>query len=87
MSQGPAAVTLGQLVRTLEQGAFAPDALPAGVIHVFGVSYIARGFHAALAALARRTTVHVYTLNPCREFWEDVETAAESRRPEKNRRV
>ena len=73
-------LTLPDLVATLEQGAFPAEALPAGAIHVFGVSYIARSFHAALAALARRTSVRIYTINPCREFWEDVETAGEARR-------
>ncbi len=73
-------LTLAELIGALEQGDFPPAALPPGAVHVFGVSYIARSFHAALAALARRTEVHIYTLNPCREFWEDVETAAEARR-------
>src|SRR6185436_544352 len=73
-------LSLADLIGTLEAGSFPAGALPAGAIHVFGVSYIARSFHAALAALARRTEVRVYTLNPCREFWEDVETAAELRR-------
>ena len=39
-----------------------------------------------LAALARHTDVHVYTLNPCREFWEDLETAGEARRRRKRQR-
>ena len=36
-------------------------------LHVFGLSYIATAYHRMLAALARGSTVHVYTLNPCRE--------------------
>jgi exodeoxyribonuclease V gamma subunit len=51
-----------------------------GVLHLFGVSYMAPAYHRMLATLARRTDVHLYTLNPCREFWEDVETRAELRR-------
>jgi exodeoxyribonuclease V gamma subunit len=84
-------VTLVELIAALEQPAGAraanepaapgrAGALPAGAVHVFGVSYIARSFHAALSALARRAEVRIYTLNPCREFWEDVETAGEVRR-------
>ena len=46
-------------------------------LHVFGISYVARGYQRMLAAVAAHTEVHVYTLNPCREFWEDVETAGE----------
>lgn len=49
-------------------------------LHVFGVSYIARAYHRMLAALGRGLDVRVYTLNPCREFWEDLETVAEARR-------
>ena len=45
---------------------------PSGrALHVFGVSYMARGYHRMLAALGRGLDVRVYTLNPCREFWED----------------
>jgi len=36
-------------------------------LHVFGLSYIATAYHRMLATLARESTVHVYTLNPCRE--------------------
>ena len=77
---GPVALTLADLIGVLEAGDFPSEALPAGAIHVFGVSYIARSFHAALGALARRAPVRVYTLNPCREFWEDLETTGELRR-------
>jgi exodeoxyribonuclease V gamma subunit len=68
-------VTLGELGRLIESqraGGGAP-------LHVFGVSYIARGYHQVLAALARQREVRLYTLNPCREFWEDVESAPELR--------
>lgn len=46
-------------------------------VHLFGFSYLARSFHRLLVLLARRAELHVYSLNPCREFWEDVETPAE----------
>jgi exodeoxyribonuclease V gamma subunit len=49
-------------------------------LHVFGVSYMARGYHRMLAALGRAFDVRLYTLNPCREFWEDLETEGELRR-------
>lgn len=54
--------------------------VPAGAaptLHLFAFSYLARSFHRLLALLARRADLHVYALNPCREFWEDVETPAE----------
>lgn len=49
-------------------------------VHVFGVSYVARVFQQALAALSARTELHVYALNPCEEFWEDALSDAEARR-------
>ncbi|MFW6023925.1 MAG: exodeoxyribonuclease V subunit gamma, partial [Myxococcota bacterium] len=48
-------------------------------LHVFGVSYVGQVFQWALGALAADTEVHVYALNPCMEFWEDVPSAAELR--------
>jgi exodeoxyribonuclease V gamma subunit len=48
--------------------------------HVFGISYVARVFHQAFAAIAERLELHIYALNPCREFWEDALSDAEVRR-------
>lgn len=47
-------------------------------IHFFGVSYVANAFHRILARLAEGNVLFAYTLNPCREFWEDVETGREA---------
>jgi exodeoxyribonuclease V gamma subunit len=41
-------------------------------LHVFGLSYIATAYHRMLATLAREATVHVYTLNPCRETADEL---------------
>lgn len=49
-------------------------------VHVFGLSYMARAFLEVLGRLAEATDLCVYTLNPCREFWEDVQTEPERRR-------
>lgn len=59
-----------------------PDALPADQppLHVFGVSYVARIFQQLFARLAETRPVVLFTLNPCQEFWEDVETEREHRR-------
>lgn len=40
--------------------------------HVFGVSHGGQILGRILGTLARRSEVHVYALNPCAEFWEDV---------------
>lgn len=49
-------------------------------LHLFGASYMAPSYHRMLDLLGRHIDVVLYTLNPCREFWEDVETAGEIRR-------
>ncbi len=49
-------------------------------LHVFGVSYVAESYHRMLALLGRHIDVRIYTLNPCREFWEDLDTAREAAR-------
>jgi len=51
------------------------DGTPRDPIHLFAVS--AGGSRPAIEALRRigmHRDVHVYTLNPCLEFWEDVDT-------------
>jgi exodeoxyribonuclease V gamma subunit len=56
--------------------------LPAGLppLHVFGVSYVARAFQRLFHRLAETREVWLFTLNPCQELWEDVETERELRR-------
>ncbi len=69
-------------------GSARPDALPQE-LHVFGLSYVARVFQWAFAALGERTDLYLYVLNPCMEFWEDVPTEHEARRrlPRRSERV
>ena len=49
-------------------------------LHIFGLSYFS-GFHQHLLAEQLETVreIHVYTLNPCREFWEDLQTTWEQK--------
>lgn len=56
---------------------------PWSELHVFGLSYVARIYSRVFAALGDRADVHLYALNPCEEFWEDVETPGELRRRRK----
>jgi exodeoxyribonuclease V gamma subunit len=67
------------LARAEAQGKLAAEKLGPR-LHLFGVSYAAPAYHRMLAALGRHIEVVLYTLNPCREFWEDVETTSEVRR-------
>lgn len=53
-------------------------------IHLFGLSQISRSHLAILEKLKSYYTLFIYTLNPCREFWEDVQTPAEKRWFRKN---
>jgi len=49
-------------------------------LHIFGVSYLSRFHQKALTEqLSNLREVHVYTLNPCMEFWEDVQSLGESK--------
>jgi exodeoxyribonuclease V gamma subunit len=41
--------------------------------YVFGLSYVARLYRDVFAALGQAGDVFLYTLNPCREYWEDLE--------------
>ena len=44
-------------------------------LHVFGVSYLSQFHQKALTEqLAHVRDIHVYALNPCMEFWEDVQS-------------
>jgi len=51
-----------------------------GATYLFGVSYFASAFHRLLARIGERSALHVYTLNPCMEFWEDVEDGHAARK-------
>lgn len=77
--------SLAPLHRALQGGSErgappSPPLSPPPPLHVFGVSYAGPVFQWAFAALARELDLHVYALNPCREFWEDMPSASERRR-------
>lgn len=65
---------------TLADALASAQPVAGGEAHVFGVSYVARVFQQAIAALGAESDLHVYALNPCEEFWEDALTGAETRR-------
>jgi len=67
------------LAGLLREGRFDRIPLPPR-IHVFGLSYAAEVYHRAFEAAAKRVDVHLYALNPCQEFWDDLPTEAEQRR-------
>ncbi|HEX9081677.1 MAG TPA: exodeoxyribonuclease V subunit gamma, partial [Holophagaceae bacterium] len=67
------------LAGLLKDGLFDRVPLPPR-IHVFGLSYEAEVYHRAFEIAARRADVHLYALNPCQEFWDDLPSEAEIRR-------
>lgn len=50
-------------------------------LHVFGIGYAGPEFIRIFARLGAVTDLHLYTLNPCREFWEDVRHRGSTRPP------
>ncbi|MGA7869576.1 MAG: exodeoxyribonuclease V subunit gamma [Candidatus Binatus sp.] len=46
-----------------------------GTLHVFGASYAGNAYAEIFARLGALGDIRIYALNPCREFWEDVDTS------------
>lgn len=65
---GPDAGPLAALAARLGPGQLQPPAR----VHMVGLSTLARAYRPLLARLAQATELLVYSLNPCREFWDDV---------------
>jgi exodeoxyribonuclease V gamma subunit len=49
-------------------------------IHAFGLSHVAQAYQEVFKAFGplQETTLHIYALNPCGEFWEDLDTNKKS---------
>lgn len=67
-------------MRTLDEALEEAGPPPASEVQVFGLSYVARIFSRLFAELSERCALRLYALNPCEEFWEDLETDGELRR-------
>src|SRR5260370_39916260 len=44
-------------------------------LHLFGASYAGNAYTEIFARLAATSDIRIYALNPCREYWEDVDTS------------
>jgi exodeoxyribonuclease V gamma subunit len=44
-------------------------------LHIFGSSYAGNAYAEMFARLGALGDIRIYALNPCREFWEDVDTS------------
>jgi exodeoxyribonuclease V gamma subunit len=58
--------------------AIAPQSLAAALnapLHVFGLSYAGPEFVRIFAQIGQATDLHIYALNPCMEFWEDIDNS------------
>ncbi len=70
---GPVAKTLRESIGQLRGPSFE-------TLYVFGLSYMARAFAHFFSAVGDRADLFLYSLNPCEEFWEDLESEGELRR-------
>ena len=57
--------------------AFGKGELPPA-IHAFGLTHVAQVYHQAYLRLGQATELHLYALNPCGEFWEDLTSFGEA---------
>ena len=48
-----------------------------GTFVLFGISYVSRWHQQVLMRLSRHADVHMFVLNPCRQYWEDLRTGRE----------
>ena len=71
---GPRHLSLGE---ALLEPAFGKGELPPA-IHAFGLTHVAQVYHQAYLRLGQATQLHLYALNPCGEFWEDLTTVGEA---------
>ncbi len=56
---------------------------PPPAVHLFGFTELPAGWQRPIDRLAAKTAVTIYAINPCREFWEDLDAV---RRPSPNDR-
>ncbi|MGE5248685.1 MAG: exodeoxyribonuclease V subunit gamma, partial [Bacteroidota bacterium] len=67
------------LAAAIRSGARGLDALPRRV-SLFGVSYLPRFHLEIFGELSRVVDVHVFCMNPCREYWADIVSEREVQR-------
>lgn len=78
---------LAELERAMERGGPRPGALPERV-SLFGLSALAPVYVRVLGVLTRHVPVHLFFLNPCREYWSDLaDERGQARRRAKARRA
>ena len=44
-------------------------------VYIFAFPFLSPAYHHILQRLQYRTDIHIYAINPCREFWEDLDGA------------
>ncbi|HBL56863.1 MAG TPA: hypothetical protein DDZ36_13725, partial [Deltaproteobacteria bacterium] len=77
----PELFTLTQLYRICQQQPNQQNSkLQKKPLHVFGISYLSQFHQKALTEqLAQVRDINVYALNPCMEFWDDLQSLGESK--------
>jgi exodeoxyribonuclease V gamma subunit len=61
----------GMLFERLQKDQTVKALLPQRLI-VFGISYLPPFYLQTLAALARQIEIHLFVMNPCRQYWADI---------------
>ncbi len=51
-----------------------------GPLHIFGLAYVGTAFAEIFNRLGQIVDVRIYAINPCMEFWEDLDTSRRSDR-------
>ena len=66
-----------RLLRDVFRGLPARDLRLPTSLFAFGFSYFPQAYDSFFATIAKQSDVDIFTLNPCREFWNDSGTALE----------
>jgi exodeoxyribonuclease V gamma subunit len=68
-----------RLIESIRQSPAVPESLPQRIA-LFGISYLPPVHLHTLAAVSHRIPVHLFLLNPCREYWADILSETEQRK-------
>ncbi len=77
--EGAAFTSLSDYAKAVLESDIQPEMIARRSVHIFGMSQIPSVHLDLLNRLAAYHLIHVYTLNPSQEFWEDIRTPSEER--------
>ncbi len=77
--EGAPFISLSDYAKGVFASNFGPKVSDSRSLHIFGMSQITSIHLDLINRLSDHYFIHVYTLNPSREFWEDIPTLSEKR--------